>query len=121
MAAAVSAKPAPHGALTSTQAARPLALAYVEPVTHGAHCKSAVAEPETATPSPAAHVRHNTHALFPASLLNVPAAHGAQLRSLLAVATKLTYVPAAHGALTGWHGSLPLLAEYATPTTHGVH
>ena len=66
VAALDSARPAPHGALTAEHAPCPLVLENVEPVTQGAHRKSAVAEPLADTPSPATQLRHSVHALLPA-------------------------------------------------------
>ena len=66
MAALDSARPAPHGALTAEHVPCPLVLENVEPVTQGAHRKSAVADPLADMPSPATQLRHSVHALLPA-------------------------------------------------------
>ena len=82
--------PAPHAALTGAHAS-PLSTAEnVEPATQPAHWRSADAVPSTARPEPTAHVAHDAQLsvasveLVPA--LNVPGAHAAHVRSLLAVA-----------------------------------
>ena len=93
----------------------------VAPCVHGAHWRSAVAEPATDCPVPAAHVAHVAHDMRPALAVNVPAAHAPHVRSALAVATAVVKRPAAHGALTGSHASPLSTDENVLPTTHAAH
>ena len=72
--------------VTATHAS-PLAFGeYVEPATHVAHWRFAIALPATAMPEPVAQMFHAVHAVSPATAVNVPASHAAHVRSLLAVA-----------------------------------
>ena len=86
VAAAVVKLPAAHCALTGTHVLPPSVDVYVTPASHAAHWRSAVAEPGTDTPSPAAHVVHGEHALRPGEAVKVPCAHSVHTRSLVAVA-----------------------------------
>ena len=93
----------------------------VVPTWQAAQVRSATAEPAVSCPEPAGHNAHAAHAISPSLAANVPKAHGAQVRSLLAVATATVYDPAAQGALTVLQASAPAVAENVEPTWHAVH
>ena len=67
------------------------------------------------------HVDHAVQAARLGLLAKVPGAHGAHVRSLLAVATAVVYEPAAHGWLTDAQATPPSKAENEAPTSHGAH
>ena len=85
VAATVVREPGPHGALTATHALPSLVVEYVEPATHAAHWRSAMAEPNAERPWPTGHVAHATHAWLPEVALKVPSGHGEHTRSLVVV------------------------------------
>jgi hypothetical protein len=117
--------PGPHGALTAVHASPLFAGENVEPATHPAHLRLALAEPATDMPWPTAHVAHAAHSstasvvLMPA--LKVPATQLVHCRSLLAVAAAVVRNPAAHGALTAVHASPLFAGENVEPATHPAH
>jgi hypothetical protein len=72
VAAAVVRVPAAHDELTVVHFAPSVSAANVEPGTHAAHWRSAVALPSIDRPSATGHVAHATHASMPSKALNVP-------------------------------------------------
>ena len=121
VAMAVVYDPAAHGALTSLHESPPLIAEYVVPTWQAAHVRSAVAEPAESWPKPAGQVAHATHDMRPSLAAKVPKTHGAQVRSLLAVATAVVYDPAAHGGLTSLQAPPDTSAENVYPISHGAH
>ena len=114
-------EPASHDRLAAVHILASSVAEKVTPATHAAHCRSEVAVPGTDRPKPTAHVRHTAHVLSPATAVNEPSAHTAQVRSLVAVASALVYVPGAHALLTNVHVVSPLAVEKLVPTTHAAH
>ena len=53
--------------------------------------------------------------------LNVPEAHAAHCRSLLAVAATVVWKPGPHGALTALHALPSLVVENVEPAMHAAH
>ena len=102
LAAVVVNVPAAHGALTATHASPLSSVEYVEPATHAAHWRSAVAEPATDMPCPAGHVVHAAHASLPAVALNVPSGHALHTRLDVLVNAVVSYSPTAHVEMS-WH------------------
>ena len=103
--------PAMHGGLTDVHATEPSLDEYVAPSSHAAHNTSSVAEPAVIMPNPAGQVRHTLHVWSPIVLVKEPLAQSAHLRSLVVVATAVTYVPGAQSGLVGVHASRPALSE----------
>ena len=92
----VSVYPAAQGAVVSLQAA-PLSVAEkVAPATHGAHVRSAVAEPAMDWPWPTAHVRQAVHVALPAVALKVSLVHAVHSRLDEGPALTVSYSPAPH-------------------------
>jgi hypothetical protein len=54
-------------------------------------------------------------------LLNVPSAHAAHFRSLLAVAATVVWKPGAHAALTCWQGAPLSTSEKVEPALQVAH
>jgi hypothetical protein len=54
-------------------------------------------------------------------LLNVPSAHAAHFRSLLAVAATVVWKPGAHAALTGGQGAPLFTSENVEPALQAAH
>ena len=117
---AVSNSPPVH-CVTAAHASPLLDAENVTPSSHDAHCRSAVAEPATDMPEPAAHVRHAAHAARPAELVKVPAAQSAHVRSADAVAAVLVCWPAAHGLRTAAHAAPLSSFEYVEPKAQAAH
>jgi hypothetical protein len=107
--------------VTAAHAAPSLLPEKVEPCTHAAHTRSAVAEPALVMPEAAGHVFHAAHELRPALAVNVPSAHAAHTRLLLAVATAVTRLPASHGARTFSQTEPSLAVENVLPAVHVAH
>ena len=88
--------PAAHTPRTASHAS-PLSVAEkVAPATHGAHVRSAVAEPAMDWPWPTAHVLQATHAELPAVALNMPLVHAVHSRLDEGPALTVSYSPAPH-------------------------
>jgi hypothetical protein len=117
--------PGPHGALTTVHASPLFAGENVEPATHPAHWRSAMAEPAADMPWPTAHVAHAAHSSTASVVLvlalKVPSAQLAHCRSLLAVAAAVVWKPAVHGALTAAHAAPSLVAENVAPAWQAAH
>ena len=113
--ASVSNSPSVHVS-TATQPAPLSTFENEASCVHAAHWRSAVAEPGTVMPVPAAHVDHTVDSPWPADVVKLPSSLAAHVRSLLAVATAVVCVPAAHGSLTAAHAAPLAAAEYVDPT-----
>jgi hypothetical protein len=117
--------PGPHGALTTVHASPLFAGENVEPATHPAHWRSAMAEPAADMPWPTAHVAHAAHSSTASVVLvlalKVPSAQLAHCRSLLAVAAAVVWKPAVHGALTAAHAEPSVVAENVAPAWQAAH
>ena len=107
VAAALMNVPGSHTARTSAQAAPSFVAENVLPAMHGAHVRSATAEPSVAMPWPAGQVVHAVHLSRPAEAVKEPSAHASHTRSLLAVAAATMRVPAGHGVRTAEHEPVP--------------
>jgi hypothetical protein len=94
--------PGPHGALTTVHASPLFAGENVEPTTHPAHLRLAVAEPATDMPWPVQQVRQVAHTSLPAAALNMPAGHTEHTRLDVSVGAVVSYSPAAHVVMS-WH------------------
>ena len=121
VAAAVVRVPAAHDELTVVHSVPLFSVENVEPGTHAAHWRSAVALPSAARPLPTGHVAQAAHAERPTSALKVPSAHAAHTRSLVVVAYFKVYVPMAHGGLTALHAAPLISSEYVAPATQPEH
>ena len=88
---------------------------------HGAHWRSALAEPPRTMPDPTPHFAQALHFCRPAEAVKVPSRHAAHVRSLLAVAAAVMYEPAAQGWLTASQDAVPTDFEKDTPAWHAVH
>ena len=117
--------PAGHAALTVSHALPSFTAEYVEPGTQAVHWRSAVAEPAWDWPSPTGHVAHAVQLSVAivelVLLLNMPSAHEAHVRSLLAVAATVVWKPGAHGALTAWQGAPLSTSEKVEPAVQVAH
>ena len=103
--------PGLQGALILSHAVSLCEAENVDPTSHGAQRRSAMSEPALDMPSPGGHVDQAVHKARPALGVKVPGAHGAQVRSLVAVATAVVYVPAGHRWRTATHGATPPVTE----------
>ena len=121
VAAAVSYEPATHGAVSGAHASPAVVAENELPSTHAAHRRSAMEEPAADWPSPAGQVRHAAHVPWPATEVNVPAAHGLHSRFDVSDGALDSYDPLPHAAESTVH-SRSLVADGAKasycPSTH---
>ena len=113
--------PATQGSLTGWQASPLSSVEKVPCSTHPPHVLSEITDPVYVSPWPTAQVRQVAQASLPAAALNCPAAHVAQVRSLLAVGALSRNLPAAHGALTAAQTLPSFAVENVAPTTQAAH
>ena len=92
--------PAAHSPRMAAHAAPLSSAENVAPSSHAAHWRSAVSEPATDMPSPAAHVFHAAQAWLPAVAFHVPLAQVAHSRSDEAPGALVSYLPAAHTVMS---------------------
>jgi hypothetical protein len=106
--------------VTATHAS-PLSCAeYDVSATQAVHSRSAAAVPAFDMPWPTPHVFHCWHWCWPGASVKCPAAHGAHVRSLLAVASAVMYSPAGHVARTLSQCALLAPTENVVPVVHAV-
>ena len=115
VAATMVRNPGAHGALTALHSLPSSLAEYVKPAVHAAHSRFDVAEPLLKRPWPTGQVVHAAQ-LSVASVelvvaLNVPEAHAAHWRSLLAVAATVVRKPGPHATPTGRQVALLFTSE----------
>jgi hypothetical protein len=103
--------------VTATHAPPSLAPEYV-PDAHGAHWRSASAEPALDMPWPIGHVDQAAHELWSAEAANVSGVQSVHTRSALAVAGVWMKVPAWQLAVASTQKPL---SEKVLPATHVAH
>ena len=113
--------PGAHGALTALHTAPLMAAENVSPTVHGAHWRSAVAEPALDCPYPTPHAVQTVHLSLPNVDLKNPSGQRAQTRSELVVDAMLMYWPGMHGAFTALQALPSLTSEKAVTPLQTPH